>query len=259
MKPAHVIISGVFLMSCNFNQTDEKFYINRSAQPIGKSESSYQTISEIPLPAGYKRFNLEKTSFGTWLGTIRLKRDKTIYLYNGEPKKFQQAQFAVLDISVGDKDLQQCADAVMRLRAEYLFQSKRYSEIIFRDNDGTAYNLHEPYNSENFNRYLNMVFSICGTASLSKQLHKKAFKDLQVGDVLIRGGFPGHAVIVVDAAINDKNEAIYMLAQSYMPAQDIHILVNPNDTSLSPWYKVGNDDDVVTPEYVFTTNELKEW
>lgn len=35
-------------------------------------------------------------------------------MYNVAEKQNQQAQFAVLDISVGNKNLQQCADAVMR-------------------------------------------------------------------------------------------------------------------------------------------------
>ncbi len=160
---------------------------------------------------------------------------------------------------MGDKDLQQSADAVMRLRAAYLFQQKRYSEIDFKDNDGKDYLLTPPYTVENFQHYLDKVFSACGTASLSKQLHNKTMKDLHAGDVLIRGGFPGHAVIIIDAAVNDQKEIVYMLAQSYMPAQNIHILVNPMQPSISPWYKLDGSKRIITPEYVFYNNELKEW
>jgi len=35
----------------------------------------------------------------------------------------------VLDVRVGNKNLQQCADAIMRLRAEYLFQQQWYNAI----------------------------------------------------------------------------------------------------------------------------------
>lgn len=36
-------------------------------------------------------------------------------------------------------------------------------------------------------------------------------------------------------AENNKGEKIYLLAQGFMPAQDIHVLVNFVDTDLSPW------------------------
>jgi len=38
-----------------------------------------------------------------------------VFLYNGKIKQNQQAQFAVLDIGIGNKDLQQCADIILRL------------------------------------------------------------------------------------------------------------------------------------------------
>jgi len=53
--------------------------------------------------------------------------------------------------------------------------------------------------------------------------------DMQIGDVLIRGGSPGHAMLVVDMAEDRTGHKIYMLAQSYMPARDIHIVKNTYD------------------------------
>lgn len=100
---------------------------------------------------------------------------------------------------------------------------------------------------------------MCGSASLAKELHAKEIKQIEAGDVFIRGGFPGHAVIVMSVAETNSGEKIYLLAQSYMPAQDIHILKNSKDPQSSPWYKVGDEDLIVTPEYVFKRNELKTW
>lgn len=231
-----------------------------SHYPDTEKENPYHRISEIPLPAGYERTACTEGSFADWLDKIPLKKDKTVYKYDGTPKANQQAQFAVLDISVGNKDLQQCADAVMRLRAEYLFTGNKFDEIIFYDNDGKPYKFEKPFTRDNFTAYLNRVFGMCGTASLSKQLHAvNKFSDIVAGDVLIRGGFPGHAVIVMDIAINKNGEKVYLLAQGYMPAQDIHLLVNPSDESLSPWYLVSDDDIIQTPEYAFRNNELKRW
>ena len=103
---------------------------------------------------------LTEDSFGEWLRTIRLKDDKHVYLYDGSLKKNQLAQFAVLDIPVGKKDLQQCADAIMRLRAEYLFKQKRYAEIVFKDNNGKPYAWNGTENKLAFDDYMEKVFSV---------------------------------------------------------------------------------------------------
>jgi len=189
-----------------------------------------------------------------------LKKQTTVYLYNGQPKLNQTAQYALLDISTGNKDLQQCADAVMRIRAEYLFKEEQFERIIFWDNENTPYRFSIPYSRERFDKYLSKVFGMCGSASLSKQLNPvHDFSSIQPGDVIIRGGFPGHAVIVMDIAVNKLGKKIYLLAQSYMPAQDIHVLINPKNSDLTPWYEVNDEDIIQTPEYTFTRNELKRW
>ncbi len=84
------------------------------------SSAQITTIGDIPLPEGYKRTEAATNSFGSYLRRIQLKKDKTVYLYDGKKKANQSVQYAVLNVSIGLKDLQQCADAVMRLRAEYL-------------------------------------------------------------------------------------------------------------------------------------------
>lgn len=225
----------------------------------GNDFNPYSSINEIPLPPGFVRIKKGYNSFGNWLLKVKLKKVKTVYKFDGVPKRNQTAQFAVLDISVGDKDLQQCADAVMRLRAEYLFALKQYQDIHFTDNAGIVYQFREPYTNIQLQRYLQRVFGMCGSASLAKQLTSISFEDIEPGDVIIRGGFPGHAVIVMDVSINREGKKIYLLAQSYMPAQDIHVLVNPMNKILSPWYEVNEDYLVETPEYTFTKDELKRW
>ncbi len=217
-------------------------------------------ISAIPLPEGFHRIETGHISFAHWLRHIPLKEDRTVYLYNGEPKKNQSAQFAVLDIPVGKKDLQQCADAVMRMRAEYLFSQNRFNEIFFTDNNGKQYAWDGGANRFRFENYLEKVFGWCGSASLEKQLRPVAdISDIKPGDVLIKGGFPGHAMIVADVAVNSKGEKIFLLAQSYMPAQDIHIVINPEEEELSPWYKTSGAGNIITPEWTFESKQLRRW
>ena len=229
-------------------------------QKSADQPDSLKIVSDIAPPPGYNRMDIAKGSFGEWLRNISLKQDRHVYLYNGSLKKNQTAQFAVLDIPVGNKDLQQCADALMRLRAEYLFSQKKYSAIEFSDNTGKQYKWTGATDRAGFEKYLENVFGMCGSASLEKQLKPVAsVYDMQPGDVFIKGGFPGHAMIVIDMAKNDRGDKVFMLAQSYMPAQDIHIVKDPVNDQLSPWYNVNDAKDIITPEWIFFNNQLRRW
>jgi len=239
-------------------------------------------VSQLSPPSGYTRIPFVPGTFATWLRNITLKKDPTVYLYNKQPKPNQAAQYAVLDISVGDKDLQQCADAVMRLRAEYLYQQNQGDKIAFSATDGTKMDYRswqEGYrfklqnnklvkvkggttgNSRaSFDQYLQTVFAYAGTLSLCKELKPvPSIHDIKPGDVFIKGGSPGHAVIVIDVAANAAGKKMFLLAQSYMPAQDIHILKNPADNTLSPWYPEDFGQTLLTPEWRFGSGELMGW
>jgi len=46
---------------------------------------------------------------------------------------------------------------------------------------------------------------------------------LQPGDIFYHGGSPGLAFMVLDVVENDLGNKMFLLAQSYMPAQEMHI------------------------------------
>jgi len=108
-----------------------------------------------------------------------------------------------------------------------------------------------------FRRYLEFIFTYAGTLSLAGEMKKVTDDSLQPGDVYIQGGSPGHAVIVVDAAVNARTgETFFILAQSYMPAQEIHILKNQNEALISPWYRLNPSALLLnTPEWTFKTGD----
>jgi hypothetical protein len=86
------------------------------------------------------------------------------------------------------------------------------------------------------------------------------YQDIQVGDVLIQGGSPGHAIIVFDVVVNQKTgQKAYLLGQSYMPAQEIHILKNLNNNNNNPWYLVEDSNIIKTPEWTFSIKDLKRF
>ena len=183
-----------------------------------------------------------------------------IFLFNGGLKKAQDSHYGVIDKPIGKKNLQQCADVVMRLRAEYLFDQKRYDEIRFRDNANTLYQWKGAADRRKFEIFLDRVFGMCGSASLEKQLQPSGnINEIMPGDVLIEGGFPGHAMIVADVAVNQKKERCYILVQGFMPAQDIHVVLNPLDLSIGPWYRAREGKAIITPSWTFKQAHLRRW
>lgn len=235
------------------------------------------------LPQGYTRIAVPEGSFGRYLRQLPLHPDgAVVHLYNGSEKPNNGIYAAVVNMDIGSRNLQQCADAVMRLRAEYLYKKGTPEKIHFNftsgfragfgkwmegyrivvNNNNAAWMLQaSPDKSYRALRnYLEMVFSYAGTLSLEKELKPVPLHDMRPGDVLIHGGSPGHAVIVVDMAENAQGKKIYLLAQSYMPAQEIQVLENPSNDALSPWYALPEEaGEIVSPEWVFPTGELRRF
>ena len=107
---------------------------------------------------------------------------------------------------------------------------------------------------------MELLFTYAGTLSLAKELPSVPINNMQIGDVLIQGGSPGHAVLVIDMATNPHNkEKVFLLAQSYMPAQETQILKNPAHPN-NPWYRLNDiTDQITTPEWTFTVDDLKRF
>ncbi len=217
----------------------------------------------FPPPAGFERMVVSEKSWGAWLRDLPMKpTGAPVLTYTGAPKSRQDVHAAVIDIDAGTRDLQQCADAVMRLRAEWLYGSGRAGEIAFNDTDGKRrkFSSQPKKDYPAFRKYLNLVFAYAGTWSLELELKAASLDTLTPGDVFIKGGFPGHAVLVIDVVENRQSgERRFLLAQSYMPAQDIHILKNPSARDGSPWYATDFGDVLDTPEWDFPKTALKRW
>jgi Domain of unknown function (4846) len=238
------------------------------------------TLERLAPPPGFERPAILPDSFAAWLRALPLKPNGApVKLYNGADKPRQDVHAAVIDIDIGTRDLQQCADAVMRLRAEFLFAADRKNDIGFNFTSGTRVPFSRYAKGERpddgakkwkssgkaddsyaaFRKYMDLIFAYAGTASLEKELKSVAVADIQPGDVFIKGGFPGHAVIVADMAENKLTKSKrFLLIQSYMPAQDMHVLKNPANGDGSPWYAVPAGD-LVTPEWTFAAGSLKRW
>lgn len=285
-----LIVSFVIIMSSCFYDNRSNAQINKSFENAAKKQdkplidtSGNIIETRIRVPDGFERIDVQQGSFSKYLRNLPLKSHQSkVKYYDGSEKLNYNVYVAVVDLAIGKKDLHQCADAVMRLKAEYLWNEKQYDKIHFNFTNGFRVDYQEwmkgkriavkgnktwwthsgkASNSyKSFWKYMEIIFSYAGTYSLEKELKKVQLDNLQIGDVFIQGGFPGHAVIVVDVAVNSKSgEKIFMLAQSYMPAQDLQVLVNPGSEEISPWYSVDFGEELETPEWIFKKTDLKRF
>ncbi|MGE0659638.1 MAG: DUF4846 domain-containing protein [Reyranellaceae bacterium] len=225
----------------------------------------------VAVPAG---------SFAAWLRTLPLKEQGArVLLHDGRQRADQSGAAAVIDIDVGRRDLQQCADAVIRLRAEWLHAGGRRDALAFDFTSGDRYAYaaylrgKRPVVSGNrvswrdggpvedgrdgLRRWLDIVFTYAGSLSLQRELVPVAsVRQVQPGDVLIQGGSPGHAVIVLDVARAGDGRPFVLLAQSFMPAQSIHVLRNRQG---GVWHELSDGAMIDTPDWRFASTDLRRF
>lgn len=237
----------------------------------GSQPVNTHVIIEDPEPVYFKP--------GSWqhfLQTLPVKNG-LIADYAGNPVSNPGKAFEIIDYDIGKRDLQQCADAIMRLRAEYLFMQKRFSEIEFHFTSGHLFtflaycNGSRPVVAGNqvkfiqqgqiikpshtaLRNYLDIVYAYAGTISLAKEL-KKANR-LSVGTVIIKAGSPGHCAIIIDEAVTSTGEKVYKLAEGYTPAQSIYVLRNIREPEMGAWHTIHEGKEIETASYYFDSYQL---
>lgn len=260
---------------------------------LGADTTSYRWLSpadscaalceRIPPPSGYARTPAPDGSFEIWLRGLPLENGcPALRLYDGRTIA-RKPHVAVVRIDIGESDLMQCADVGIRLRAEYLYARGEYDAIRFCFTSGDTASFRDwiagrrpevngnsvrwidraaPDSSyRSFRSYLDAVFMYAGSYSLGRDLAPVAkLSEMQIGDMFIDGGFPGHVVIVVDMAVDTASgDRVYVLAQGFTPAQDVHILKNSSNADLSPWYSLEDAAVIRTPDWSFTSDQLRRW
>lgn len=243
-------------------------------------------IKQIPLPDGFERIKAKQNSFAQYLQNLPLKTDDDIInSYDGSQLSYQEGHYAILDMEIGKRDLQQCADVAMRLRAEYLYQNKKYDEIQFTFASGGKGKFSEyakgyrgkvegnrllwrqtnvkqvSYSKRTFDKYMNLIYAYAGTISLIHDVKSIPLNEMKIGDIFIKTGRPiGHAVTIADMAENKKTgEKIFLVVQGFMPAQDFHVLKNLANSSINPWYSLSEGDFLELPSWTFETKHLKRY
>ena len=266
----------------------EKDLVNTSPSAIGGDlvNAEGKTLRKrVMTPKGYTRIaydDSEKKSLATFIREYKVYKDlATIKLYNKNLRENQSTYVAIMKLPIiEDVDLQQCADCILRIYADYFWQTKQFDKISFKLvdgfdavyskwRDGSRINVGESQTTwlensqekdesyECFEKYLRIVFAYANTASLEGESKKIKIKDVEPGDILVRSGATGHAVMVIDVCQNQEGKKAFLLGQGFSPAQNFEVLKNPLHEN-DPWYY---EEEAVypikTPLYDFGKGSLR--
>ena len=222
-------------------------------------------------PAGFTRVELASDSFGAYLRGLPLLADRRrVRAFDGSPLGSPAA--AVVPIDVGSRDLQQCADSIIRLHAEYLWGRQQHDEIAYHFTSGDLVRFADWAAGErirvrgngitrskgeargkshrSLRRYLDLIFMYAGTRSLHREATRAAITEALPGDFLLQGGSPGHTVLLLDVATNPDGRRVALIGQGFMPAQEFHV-VRSSSALDGVWFLLprGEDGQVATPSW----------
>lgn len=219
-------------------------------------------------PPGFRRVPTASGSFAAYLRTLPVAPAGTpVRSYRGDTilDANDPRLAAVIDIDIGRADLQQCADTVIRMHAEWRRHSGR-GDVSYKASSGfvmsyARYRAGERFHLRGndlawssgaaaddsrttFRTYLDEVFAYANTVSIARDAKAAPRADVQPGDFFVLPGGPGHAVLILDIAVDSTGRKRALIAQGYMPAQSVHVLRDASTNS--PWYSL-EGETLVTP------------
>ena len=227
----------------------------------------------FPPPHHHVRAAVAPGSFGAWLRDLPLDpRGTPVVSHRGAvilPPGHRNLA-AVVALDIGAQDLQQCADSVIRLHAEWQWSHGRRDESyraasgaempFARWAVGERITVTGPAGSklswgpaarpdashQAFRAYLDAVFGWANTVALARDTTPVALADLRAGDFVVQPGGPGHAVLILDLATDPEGHRVVLLGQGFMPAQSFQVLhpgkqdpnVTPGPIGNGAWFRV---------------------
>ncbi|MDO4942862.1 MAG: DUF4846 domain-containing protein [Lachnospiraceae bacterium] len=274
-------ISGsYFYLQNREERNDHNKTIDHSKENYAYINADGKVLKDrLPAPPGYTRTKEDRDGLAAFLRNYKMKKDGSpVLLYDGR-EKTADVHVAVFRLPLENEDLQQCADSIMRVYGEYYYARGEYGKIRYSLGDGFHANFEtwsqgngigisgdELYwttssdhdsSYDSFKKFMRIVFAYSGTLNLEEDSEPIRLDDIRVGDMFIKGGSPGHVVMVVDLCENKDGDKAFLLAQGYMPAQEFHVIKNPKHEE-DPWYYQNEISyPLETAQYTFEEGSLR--
>ena len=170
----------------------------------------------------------------------------------------------VVDLDMKGRRLEQCMDILVRLYAEYLWKSNRIEDYklpmpggywlnwkdwrkgyrpFFKGIDITLKKTSRPDTSlKTYQSYLNMVYSEAHTQQFYHAYQPLDRTAVKIGDIVIRKGTKGHAVMIVDLAKNENGEYIALVGNGDTPACQFFLLKHRKN---EVWIPLRFEDEIL--------------
>ncbi len=239
------------------------FSINGITEAIAQS-----TIGTIPLPSNsYHRIKVEPASFGEWLRDLPLKEKSSPVLdYRGKIFKpgTDSIVASVINWDIKNRRLEQCMDILIRLYAEYSWENnittplnlplpggywlrwedwKKGFRPVFK---GINVQLRKKTISDStpaaFRNYLNTIYNASHTQQFYHAYQAVDRNEVQIGDIIVKKGTKGHAIMIVDLAKNEHGDLIALIGNGDTPACQFFLL---NFRTGQPWIPLVFTKDIL--------------
>lgn len=245
-------------------------------------ESSSTLAKRVSPPSGFQRQAVSAESFAAYLRDLALLPAKSPVLdFRGRTilEATDPRLVAVASLDVSPVDLQQCADSIIRLHAEWRWANQGRNMVYYAaSGEAMPYALWaegkrireerghivwtksaEPSTDyASFRKYLDRVFTYANTGSISRFGQKVKKTDLLAGDFFVLPGSPGHTVLVLDMAKNAAGQIAILLGQGFMPAQQFHVIA---DEEGNAWHRPKDGEVAIRIPfgYEFSWDQLRRF
>lgn len=229
---------------------------------VGEIAASTALTTRYPVPDGYTRVDADEGSFAIWLRGLPVRIDRRMVLDHRGRRRGDSA--GVITLDVGDKDLQQCADTLLRLHGEWLWSQGRSRELAYHFTSGDLSRFADWVAGRRWKvegakvvqvqgeavgndrvalrAWFEQLFMYAGTRSLELDTEAVSLdQPIAAGDLLLRPGSPGHVVMVLDVAEGRDGERLAVIGQGSMPAQELHVIPGPIEGA---WFRFPAGEDV---------------
>lgn len=238
-------------------------------------------------PEGFERVAVAPGSFDAWLRQLPvnpLSPDGTARVEAYDGRVLRRPADRVIPLDVGTRNLQQCADSAIRLHAEYMRSSGQDADVGYHFTSGDLSTWGDWLAGERFaiagssvgrsqgprreaspsvwRSWLELIFNYAGTRSLALDTEAVPVQaPIRGGDVFVHPGSPGHAVVVLDVAVDAGGQRVALVGQGFMPAQDFHVLRDSGGhVKDRVWFGLPGEGEVLsTPWGVFSRGQARRF